>query len=84
MKELELFERWLNRKKLSKATVATYSNAVRLFLGEGYKMTAESMCRWKEEELYSKIYLILPNRLIAHVNFTDHSFYNFAFLLSSN
>ena len=35
------FETWLWRKNLSKATVATYSNAVRLFLDEGYKMTAE-------------------------------------------
>lgn len=48
---MEEFEKWLRKKNLSQATIKTYISAVRCFIAQGYELKADSMCRWKEEEL---------------------------------
>lgn len=49
--DLNNFEKWLKKQNLSKATIMTYTSSVKCFLSEGYELKADSMCRWKEEEL---------------------------------
>ena len=49
--DLNNFEKWLKKQNLSKATIMTYTSSVKCFISEGYELKADSMCRWKEEEL---------------------------------
>lgn len=49
--EFNNFRRWMKNKGLSKATIETYSNAVKLYFQAGYKMESQSLCEWKEMEI---------------------------------
>lgn len=63
--DLSTFEKWLRGKSLSKATVATYVNSVKHFMEQGYEMKADSMCRWKEEELRRASVATVSTRIYA-------------------
>ena len=48
--DIKKFRHWMKGKGLSKATIESYGNTIRLYHAQGYKMETASLCLWKEEE----------------------------------
>lgn len=71
--DLEGLERHLKRENLSKATIDSYIKSVRLFYMQGYEMKAESMCKWKEEELKRTKVSTVATRIYAINKYSEYS-----------